>query len=117
MRDALNQAKARYDELTRKLEDPAVHSNPAELKRVSKERSPLEPLIQALRRYDRVLERIQDDSSLLKTEKDPELAAMAKAEIEELSVERDRLEAELPRLLLPPDPLDQKNVIVEIRAG
>jgi peptide chain release factor 1 len=117
MRDALDKAKARYDELTRQLEDPAVHSNPSELKRISKERSALDLLVQAIRRYDRVLERIKDDLALLKSEKDPELAAMAKAEIEELSVERDALEADLPRLLLPPDPLDQKNVIVEIRAG
>jgi peptide chain release factor 1 len=117
MREALEKAKARFDELTRLLEDPAVHSNPAELKRVSKERSALDPLIQAIRRYDRVLERIHDDSTLLRSERDPELAAMAKAEIEELTVEREQIEAELPRLLLPPDPLDQKNVIVEIRAG
>jgi peptide chain release factor 1 len=117
MRDALEKAKARYDELTRMLEDPAVHSNPSEMKRISKERSALEPLVLAVRRYDRVLERIHEDSALLKSDRDPELAALAKAEIEELSVERDRLEADLPRLLLPPDPLDQKNVIVEIRAG
>jgi len=117
MREALEKAKARFDELTRLLEDPAVHSNPAELRRVSKERSGLEPLIQAVQRYDRLLERIHEDAMLLKSERDPELTAMAKAEIDELSVERDRLEAELPHLLLPPDPLDQKNVIVEIRAG
>ena len=117
MREALERAKARYDELTRQLEDPAVHSNQAELKRVSKERSALEPLIVAVKRYDQVLERIHEDSALLKSDRDPELAALAKAEIEELSVERDRLESELPGLLLPPDPLGQKNVIVEIRAG
>jgi peptide chain release factor 1 len=117
MREALEKAKARFDELTRLLEDPAVHSNPSELKRVSKERSALDPLIRAIRRYDRVLERIHDDSTLLRTEKDPELAAMAKAEIDELTVEKEQIEAELPRLLLPPDPFDQKNVIVEIRAG
>ncbi|HTL99605.1 MAG TPA: peptide chain release factor 1 [Candidatus Omnitrophota bacterium] len=117
MREALEKAKARFDELTRLLEDPAVHSNPSELKRVSKERSALDPLIRAIRRYDRVLERIHDDSTLLRTEKDPELAAMAKAEIDELTIEKEQIEAELPRLLLPPDPFDQKNVIVEIRAG
>jgi peptide chain release factor 1 len=117
MREALEKAKARFDELTRLLEDPAVHSNPSELKRVSKERSALDPLIRAIRRYDRVLERIHDDSTLLRTEKDPELAAMAKAEIDELTVEKEQIEAELPKLLLPPDPFDQKNVIVEIRAG
>jgi peptide chain release factor 1 len=117
MREALEQAKARYDELTRLLEDPAVHSNPAELKRVSKERSALDPLIQAVRRYDQVLERIHEDTALLQSSRDPELAMLARAEIEELTGERTRLEADLPRLLLPPDPLDHKNVIVEIRAG
>lgn len=117
MREALEKAKARYDELTRLLEDPAVHSNPAELKRVSKERSALDPLIQAVRRYDQVLERIHEDTALLQSSRDPELATLAKAEIEELTFERNRLEADLPRLLLPPDPLDHKNVIVEIRAG
>jgi len=117
MREALEKAKARFDELTKLLEDPAVHGNPAELKRVSKERSALDPLIEAIRKYDRVLERIHEDTSLLHNSRDPELAALAKAEIEELTAERDRIEAELPRLLLPPDPLDQKNVIVEIRAG
>jgi peptide chain release factor 1 len=117
MRNALEKAKARFEELTRKLEDPAIHSNPAEMKRVSKERSGLEALVAAARRYEEVLERIAEDSVLLRSEKDPELTAMAKAEIEELEAERARLEADLPRLLLPPDPLDQKNVIVEIRAG
>ncbi|MGE5178910.1 MAG: peptide chain release factor 1 [Bacteroidota bacterium] len=117
MREALEKAKARYDELTRLLEDPAVHSNPAELKRVSKERSALEPLIVAVRRYDQVLERIHEDVALLQSSRDPELSVLAKAEIEELTGERTRLEADLPRLLLPPDPLDHKNVIVEIRAG
>jgi peptide chain release factor 1 len=117
MREALEKAKARFDELTRQLEDPAVHSNQAELKRVSKERSALEPLVHAVRRYDQVLERIHEDAALLKSERDPELAALAKAEIEELTVERERLEADMPRLLLPPDPLEQKNAIVEIRAG
>ncbi|MGE5175862.1 MAG: peptide chain release factor 1 [Hyphomicrobiales bacterium] len=117
MREALNQAKARFEELTRKLEDPAVHGNPAELKRVSKERSTLAPLIEAIDRYDTVIARIAEDTALLRSEKDPDLTALAKAEVEELTAEQERLEAELPRLLLPPDPLDHKNVIVEIRAG
>jgi peptide chain release factor 1 len=117
MREALEKAKARFEELTGMLADPAVVGNPAELKRVSKERSDLEALVGAARRYDEVLHRIAEDTTLVRTEKDPELVAMAKAEVEELERERERLESDLPRLLLPPDPLDSKNVIVEIRAG
>ena len=117
MREALERAKARFDELTAKLADPAVVQNLAELRRVSKERSALEALVQAARRYDEVLHRIAEDSALLRSEKDAELLALAKAELDELGLERDRLEKELPKLLLPPDPLDRKNVIVEVRAG
>jgi len=84
---------------------------------VSKERSSLEELVNAARRYDQVLRRVAEDTGILRTEKDPELLSMAKVELAELDAERAKLEAELPKLLLPPDPLDQKNVIVEIRAG
>ncbi len=84
---------------------------------MSKERSSLEELVDAARRYDQVLRRVAEDTGILRSEKDPELLGMAKAELAELDAERAKLEAELPKLLLPPDPLDQKNVIVEIRAG
>jgi peptide chain release factor 1 len=117
MREALDKAKSRFDELTNQLADPAVVGNPAELKRVSKERSSLEELVTAARRYDDVLKQIAENTSLVRNEKDAELVAMAKAEVEELEQERAKLEQDLPRLLLPPDPLDHKNVIVEIRAG
>jgi len=73
--------------------------------------------VNAARRYDQVLRRVAEDTGILRNEKDPELLGMAKAELAELEGERAKLEAELPKLLLPPDPLDQKNVIVEIRAG
>jgi len=64
-----------------------------------------------------VLQRLAEDTAILRNEKDPELLGMAKAEVAEMESERARLEAELPKLLLPPDPLDHKNVILEIRAG
>ena len=117
MREALDKAKTRFDELTNQLADPSVVGNPAELKRVSKERSSLEDLVTAARRYDDVLKQIAENTALYRTEKDAELVAMAKAEVEDLEQERAKLEQDLPRLLLPPDPLDHKNVIVEIRAG
>ncbi|HYR51317.1 MAG TPA: peptide chain release factor 1 [Candidatus Dormibacteraeota bacterium] len=117
MREALERAKARFEELTQKLAEPNLHQNPGELRRVSKERSSLEDLVNAARRYDQVLQRLAEDTAILRNEKDPELLGMAKAEVAEMESERARLEAELPKLLLPPDPLDHKNVILEIRAG
>src|SRR5512144_3147929 len=99
MREALDKAKARFDELTARLADPAVAVDPAELRKVSKERSSLEALVTAARRYDDVLHRIAEDTALVRNEKDPELVAMAKAEVEELEAERAKLEAELPKLL------------------
>jgi peptide chain release factor 1 len=117
MREALERAKARFEELTRRLADPDVVGNPAELRRVSKERSQLEPAAAAAHRYDDVLRQIAEDTALLHHEKDPELLGMAKAELAELAAERAALETELPRLLLPPDPLDGKSVILEVRAG
>jgi len=117
MEHALDKAKARYQELTRLLEDPSIHSNPTELRRVSKERSALETLVTTIARYEDVRGQITGAEAMLKSEKDPELLAMTHAELESLEAERQRLEAELPRLLLPPDPLDHRNVIVEIRAG
>ncbi|HEX5031948.1 MAG TPA: peptide chain release factor 1 [Candidatus Eisenbacteria bacterium] len=117
MREALDKAKTRFDDLTNQLADPSVVGNPAELKRVSKERSSLEALVIAARRYDQVLKQIAENTALVRGEKDAELVAMAKAEVDELEQERAKLEQDLPRLLLPPDPLDHKNVIVEIRAG
>jgi peptide chain release factor 1 len=117
MREALEKAKSRFDELTNQLADPSIVSNPAELKRVSKERSTLQSLVEAARRYDDVLQRIAEDTAIVRTEKDAELVAMAKSELEELEQDRAKLEVDLPRLLLPPDPLDHKNVILEIRAG
>src|SRR5512143_3847214 len=105
MREALERAKARFDELTRRLADPEVVRNPAELRRVSKERSQLEPAAKAAHRYDDVLRRISEDTALTRNEKDPELLAMARTELAELETERARLETDLPRLLLPPDPL------------
>ncbi len=117
MREALERAITRFEELNQKLADPAIHQNPGELRRLSKERSSLEDLVTAARRYDDVMRRIAEDAALLRAEKDPELLAMAKSELEELERERARLETELPKLLLPPNPLDQKSVIVEVRAG
>src|SRR5512144_872899 len=117
MREALERAKARFDELTRRLSEPVVVQNPAELRRVSQERRRLEPAATAAHRYDDVLRRIAEDTALARNEKDPELVAMARAELAELEAERLKLEADLPRLLLPPDPLDEKGVILEVRAG
>ncbi len=83
---------------------------------LAKERAELEPIVQKAREYRQALQRL-DEARLILEEGDEELRALAKAEIEELEPQIARLEQEIKRLLLPKDPRDERNVIMEIRAG
>ena len=116
MWDALKKVEARHEELTRLLSDPAVSSDPRKLRDFSKERAQLEPTIRAHAEYRRVESTLRDDREAIASG-DPELAELARAEIPELEQRLAALEAELQKLLVPRDPDDDKNVIVEIRAG
>jgi peptide chain release factor 1 len=116
MWDALKKVEARHEELTRLLSDPAVSSDPRKLRDLSKERAQLEPTIRAHAEYRRVESTLRDDREAIASG-DPELAELARAEIPELEQRLAALEAELQKLLVPRDPDDDKNVIVEIRAG
>jgi peptide chain release factor 1 len=112
----LEAIEQRFEELTRQLSDPAVASSGERFKKVSKERAQLEPTVTALGAYRGLLKDVADNEALL-AEKDPELREMAK---EELSLLRPRLEPaeeQLKVFLVPRDPNDDKDVIVEIRAG
>jgi peptide chain release factor 1 len=116
MWDALKKVEQRFDELTRLLSDPAVSSDPRKLRELSKERAQAEPTIRTMNDYRRVEKTLRDDQTAAASG-DPELAEMARAEIPELEARLATLEAELQKLLVPRDPDDDKNVIVEIRAG
>jgi peptide chain release factor 1 len=114
MMDKIEELERRYQELEALLSDPAVISNQPEFRKLSREHSDLAPLIEAFRRYKKVLEELEENRELLT---DPEMKEMAEEEINRLGEEKERLDAEIKILLLPKDPNDSRDVILEIRAG
>ena len=114
MLEKVNAIEARYDELTRLLEENAQdYQRVAEL---AKERAGLETIVTNAQDYRLVLQRLEEARALQNTE-DEELRQMALIEITELAPQQEKLENELKNLLIPKDPRDERNVIVEIRAG
>jgi peptide chain release factor 1 len=116
MWDALRSMEQRHEELTHLLGTPEVAADPRKLRDLSKERASLEDVVRTLDEYRKVERTIQDDERVIGSG-DPELADLARAELPELTAARERLEGELKKLLLPRDPDDDRNSIVEIRAG
>ena len=116
MWDALAKVVARFEELDRLLADPAVASDPRRLRDLARERSQTEPTIRTLAEYRQVEKTVREDEEAAASG-DAELAEMARAELPELRERLAHLETELKRLLVPRDPDDDKDVIVEIRAG
>ena len=107
----------RLEELQQKLADPAVAGDRDLYARLMKEYRELEPIVETYTAYRRSESALAQAKDLLETEKDPELHALAQEEIKEHTAALARLEEELKLLLLPRDPNDDKNVIVEIRGG
>ncbi|MBI5828801.1 MAG: peptide chain release factor 1 [Chloroflexi bacterium] len=114
MFDKLNGIETRYDELNRLMSDPTALENYAKVAEYARERSGLEDLVTAFREYKSVLKESDDARAMLNSE---EMKELAEAELPGLEQRQAELEARLKDMLLPRDPRDQKNVIVEIRAG
>jgi len=114
MFDKIQDLEVRFQELESLLSDPTIIANQPEFRKLSREHADLAPLIEVFRRYKKVLEELEENQELLA---DPEMKEMAEEELARLGEERDRLDAELKILLLPKDPNDSRNVILEIRAG
>jgi peptide chain release factor 1 len=112
--EKLEQISRRYVELDDLLCDPKVLSDRTQLSKLNKERADIEPLVQAFGRYRELEKKIRDDEEALA---DPELRELAELELPELQAERGTLEKRIQLLLLPQDPNDKKNVILEIRGG
>ncbi len=117
MFDKLAAIDARYDELERLLSDPAVLSDYAKIAEYSKERSNLQDVVETYRKYKAKSEELNGARELIENENDPDLRAMAQEEIDTLQSEIEQLQHDLRMLLLPKDARDDKNVIIEIRAG
>src|SRR6266702_4447212 len=114
MFEKIEELERRYQELEALLSDPAVIANQPEFRRFSREHADLSALVAAHRRYKKVLTEIVGNRDLLS---DPDMKEMAEEELSSLEEEQSRLAADIRLLLLPKDPNDSKNVILEIRAG
>lgn len=115
--DKLEKIKERYEHINKQLSDPSIMSNREKMITLSKERSDLESIVQVYEKYSKVLKNIAGNKEIIETSEDKELIEMAKAELEELVVQKDNLEDEIKIILLPKDPNDDNNAIIEIRAG
>ena len=114
MTEKLQAIEERYEALARQLEDPAVYGDPEKLKKLNREQKELAPVVEAFRAYRRAESDLRDAQELLS---DPEMKEMAQEELESAKETIARLEEELKVLLLPRDPNDSRNVVMEIRGG
>jgi len=112
----LDDIERRFDELTRQMADPAVIADSDTYKKTAKSRSELEEAVNKYHEYKQA-KRNYDEGRQMLEDPDPELRQMASDEVHRLEPELARIEEELKVLLLPKDPLDEKNVVLEIRAG
>ncbi len=112
----LEAIEQRFEELTQLLSDPAVASSGERFKKVSKERASIEATVLALRAWRKLVKDVEDNEALL-AEKDPELRDLAKEELAALRPRIEPAEEQLKLYLVPKDPNDEKDVILEVRAG
>ena len=117
MLDKLEAIRLRFEEVGQLIVQPEVASDMKEFTRLNKEFKDLEKIVVVYKDYKNVLDNIDSSKEVLKTEKDEEFREMAKMELEELEPRKIELEEELKYMLIPKDPDDSKDVIVEIRAG
>jgi len=117
MLQKLKEVKEEYDKLTKELENPDVFKDIERFSKLSKEHSDLKPIVEKYVEYREVLDSLEETKEMLREEKDSEMKEMAKEELELLEAKKETLEHELKKLLIPKDPNDDKNVILEIRAG
>ncbi len=114
--ERLKEAEARFSELTGKMADPAVINDSDEYRKVSKQQSELLEIVSKFREWQKVDQELRD-ARLMLEETDPDLRQMAELEVTRLDPQADALAEELRVLLLPKDPNDEKNIILEIRKG
>ncbi len=117
MWDKLETIQGRVEEITRLLGDPAVTSQPRERQRLGRELSELRPLAEAYARHRKIEQELEENRELAQSEKDPEMRTLAREEVARLAAEKEQLDREIRILLLPKDPNDEKNILIEIRAG
>lgn len=117
MLEKLYEIERKYDELTELLSDPEIISNQSEWQKYAKAQAGMTNLVTTFREYQGVLRELEETEALLREKLDSDMQEMAEQEQEKLLNQSHELEEQIRILLLPKDPLDEKNVIMEIRAG
>ena len=117
MFEKLEALTLRYEDLSRELASPDIAANQERFRTLMKEQSDLAPLIDTYARYKQADQALQDALELLSSESDEEMRELAKEELADAKEQKDKLEQEIRILLIPKDPNDERNVVMEIRAG
>lgn len=115
--DKLEEIKIRWKDLEQQLSDPDVVADMKKFKKISKEYKDLEPVVKIYEEYKTLLSNLSYNKQMLRAEKDPEMLEMVKMEIEEGEIRQAEIEEEVKILMIPKDPEDDKDCILEIRAG
>jgi peptide chain release factor 1 len=117
MFEKLNALEKKYTELTKKLSDPEVIANQEKFREYAKSHAELGEVVGKFREFKNLTQEITDTQELLKTETDIEMLELAKEELDQLKPKLEPIEQELRMMLIPKDPNDEKNIVLEIRAG
>ncbi len=117
MIEKLKEIKKRFEEVSQLIMQPESMADMKNYAKLNKEYKELEKIVRKYEEYEQLLSNIESAREVLRTEKDPDFREMAKAELDELQPKQEVLEEEIKQLLIPKDPNDSKNVILEIRAG
>lgn len=117
MLERLAELEQRYQELGEQMAQPEVYTRPERIREIARERAGLEEIVRCYQEYQRLREELAGAREMLAEEEEEELRALAAEEVQRLSARQTELEHRLRVLLLPKDPADEKNVILEIRAG
>lgn len=117
MIDQLEAIRERFEEVSQQMVQPEVTSDMNKYTKLSKEYKDLEKIVNQYKAYQTLLGNIESAKEVLSTEKDEEFRELAKAELDELVPQREVMEAQLKEMLIPKDPNDSRNVILEVRAG
>ena len=117
MFDKLKSVEIRYDDLNELLSDAKIIAQQSEYQKYAKEQSDLTPIVKRFKDLKKIFQQLEDSKKILEEEKDPEMLEMAEEDLVQVTIEKQKAESDLKLLLLPKDPRDERNVIVEIRAG
>ncbi len=117
MLEKLEEIKKRFEEVSHLIIQPEIVSDMKQYAKLNKEYKDLDKIVQQYEAYKLVLANLKSSKEILETEKDEEFREMAKMELDELEPQKETIEEDLKQLLIPKDPADEKNAILEIRAG